>query len=198
MGSTVKLTASVNPSDATFEGLSWKSSGNGIATVSDGVVTGVKVGTVTVSVTSGGKSATKAFEGSGVLDMDCSEGQSIEWFGNFNYTTYNGRVDGNGNRERDISKHVQNRICSAFTRHCFVKQGNDYVNYMGMSDTPLADVVPHYYAEAPANTYSGFFHKAVSSIDGYSYGFCYDDNHDQSTTTQDSNVYGCVVSIGRW
>lgn len=128
---------------------------------------------------------TEAFEGSGVLAMDCSPGQSMEWFGTEAY----------GNTE--TSKNVQNRICSAFTRHCFVKQSDgSYINYMGLENTPIEQVVSHYYEYAPANMYSAFFHKAVDSIDGYSYGFCYDDNHDQSTTTQDSNVYGVVISIG--
>ena len=118
----------------------------------------------------------EAFEGSGVLAMDCAPSESQTWFGTTEY----------GNTE--TSKNVQNRICSAFTRHAFVKSGNDFVNYM--------DNISKYYSEEPANMYSAFWH--TIGIDGYAYGFCYDDNHDQSTTTQDSNVYGIVVGIGKW
>ncbi|MBB5219393.1 hypothetical protein DYE49_09805 [Treponema rectale] len=120
----------------------------------------------------------EAFEGSGKLAMDCSPGQSMEWFGTSEY----------GNAE--TSKNVQNRICSAFTRHAFIKQGNDYINVM---DDPS-----RYYSEEPANMYSAFFHKEAGNLDGYAYGFAYDDNHDQSTTTVDGNCRGVVVGIGAW
>lgn len=120
----------------------------------------------------------EAFEGSGKLAMDCSPGQSMEWFGTEAY----------GNTE--TSKNVQNRICSAFTRHAFIKQGGDYINVM---DDPS-----RYYSEEPANMYSAFFHKEAGNLDGFAYGFAYDDNHDQSTTTVDGNCRGVVVGIGRW
>lgn len=59
VGKTIKLTATVKPSDATDKTVSWKSSDNGIATVSsDGTVKGVKAGSVTITATAGGVSAT--------------------------------------------------------------------------------------------------------------------------------------------
>lgn len=120
----------------------------------------------------------EAFEGSGKLAMDCNKAQSIQWFGTDEY----------GNDE--TSKNVQNRICSAFTRHAFIKSGNDYTNVM---DNPSL-----YYTEEPANMYSAFFHKNAGNLDGYAYGFAYDDNHDQSTTTVDANCRGVIVGIGAW
>lgn len=120
----------------------------------------------------------EAFEGSGKLAMDCNKAQSIQWFGTDEY----------GNDE--TSKNVQNRICSAFTRHAFIKSGNDYINVM---DNPN-----RYYTEEPANMYSAFFHKNAGNLDGYAYGFAYDDNHDQSTTTVDANCRGVIVGIGEW
>ena len=57
-GSTVKLTASVAPSNATNKTLTWKSSNTSIATVSNGVVTGVSAGTATITATTvNGKTA---------------------------------------------------------------------------------------------------------------------------------------------
>lgn len=120
----------------------------------------------------------EAFEGSGKLAMDCNKAQSRQWFGTEEY----------GNDE--TSKNVQNRICSAFTRHAFIKSGNNYINVM---DDPS-----RYYTEEPANMYSAFFHKKAGNLDGSAYGFAYDDNHDQSTTTVDANCRGVIVSIGKW
>ena len=60
VGSTVSLTASVAPSNATNKGVSWTTSNSSIATVSDGVVTGVSEGTATITATTsdGGFTAT--------------------------------------------------------------------------------------------------------------------------------------------
>lgn len=59
VGETVKLTATVVPSDATDKTISYVSSDETIATVaSDGTVAGVKAGTATITVTAGAKTAT--------------------------------------------------------------------------------------------------------------------------------------------
>ena len=61
VGASQKLTASVEPSNATNKEVTWKSSDDKVATVgTDGTVTGVKAGTVTISVTTkdGSKTAT--------------------------------------------------------------------------------------------------------------------------------------------
>jgi len=62
VGGTAELTATVVPADATNKALTWSSSDAAVATVSGGTVTGVSVGTATITVTTadGGKTATCA------------------------------------------------------------------------------------------------------------------------------------------
>ena len=58
IGETKTVTARVYPSNATNRTVTWSSSNNNIATVSNGTVTGISTGTVTITATAGGKSAT--------------------------------------------------------------------------------------------------------------------------------------------
>ncbi len=52
VGGTVTLTATVKPTNATNQNVTWSSSNNSIATVANGVVTAVAAGTVTITATS--------------------------------------------------------------------------------------------------------------------------------------------------
>jgi uncharacterized protein YjdB len=51
VGATTSLTATVSPSDATNKAVTWSSSDSSVASVSGGVVTGVKAGSATITVT---------------------------------------------------------------------------------------------------------------------------------------------------
>ena len=57
VGETVTLTATVNPSDATDKTVTWTTSDATVATVSNGVVTARKMGTVTITAQAGDKTA---------------------------------------------------------------------------------------------------------------------------------------------
>ncbi len=60
VGETVKLTAEVLPADATDKSVTWKSSDASLATVDgSGTVKGVKAGSVDITASAGGKSATQ-------------------------------------------------------------------------------------------------------------------------------------------
>lgn len=57
-GETITLTAAVSPENATNKTVTWTSSDTTVATVKDGVVTGVKEGKVTITAKAGEKKAT--------------------------------------------------------------------------------------------------------------------------------------------
>ena len=56
-GETAILVVTILPGDATDKAITWTSSDEAVATVSNGVVTAVKEGTATITATAGGKSA---------------------------------------------------------------------------------------------------------------------------------------------
>lgn len=60
VGGTLKLTATIEPANATNQNVSWSSSDKNVATVANGTVTAVAVGTADIIVTTedGGKTAT--------------------------------------------------------------------------------------------------------------------------------------------
>ena len=59
-GETVTLTATVKPDNATNKTVTWSTSDASVATVSNGVVTAIKVGTATITAKAGDKEATCA------------------------------------------------------------------------------------------------------------------------------------------
>ena len=58
IGGTITLTATVNPNDATDKTVTWSSSDDTVASVSNGVVTAKKVGVTTITAIAGDKAAT--------------------------------------------------------------------------------------------------------------------------------------------
>jgi uncharacterized protein YjdB len=51
IGATTTLTATVSPSNATNKSVTWSTSASSVATVSNGVVTGVSAGTARITAT---------------------------------------------------------------------------------------------------------------------------------------------------
>lgn len=80
IGETKTVTARVYPSNATNKSVTWSSSNNNIATVSNGSITGVSAGTVTITATAGGKSASVE------VVVNASSGTSCV-YGNTTYNT---------------------------------------------------------------------------------------------------------------
>ena len=58
VGNSTNITVNINPSNATNKEISWTSSDNKIATIENGIVKGLKNGTVTITAKSGKASAT--------------------------------------------------------------------------------------------------------------------------------------------
>lgn len=58
VGDTSTLEATISPENATYQNISWSSSDDDVATVENGVVTGISAGTATIFATADGKSAT--------------------------------------------------------------------------------------------------------------------------------------------
>lgn len=91
VGDSVKLTATVAPSNATNKTVTWSSSNNSVATVNNGTVTAVSAGTATITAkASGGQTATftitvkvketvQAFSWSNIKQTDCPMSISEEF-----------------------------------------------------------------------------------------------------------------------
>lgn len=80
IGESKTVKAYVYPTNATNKNVAWSSSDNSVATVSGGKITGAKAGAVTVTATSGGKSATV-----NVVVREKNSSSSSCQFGDTNY-----------------------------------------------------------------------------------------------------------------
>ena len=58
VGGTVSLSATVKPDNATDKSVTWSTSDSEVATVNNGVVTALKIGTAIITAKAGEKSAT--------------------------------------------------------------------------------------------------------------------------------------------
>ena len=76
---------------------------------------------------------------------------------------------------------LQAQMCAALNRHVAASPSS--------WSTPSS-----YYGSAPANYYAKFWHD--HSIDGYAYGFCYDDVAEQSSIIETYTPRGLVIGIG--
>ena len=93
-------------------------------------------------------------------------------------------LEGKGNFNRGNARElvIEAQLCAAFNRGVATEPGN-YNNREA------------YYKNKVANYYSGFFHN--HAIDGYAYGFCYDDVFDQSTLLHFTNPTGLIIDL-KW
>ena len=93
-------------------------------------------------------------------------------------------LEGKGNFNKGNSKElvIEAQLCAAFNRGV-ATEPNDFNNKSA------------YYKNKVANFYAGFFHN--HAIDGYAYGFCYDDVFDHSTLLHFSNPTGLIIDL-KW
>ena len=93
-------------------------------------------------------------------------------------------LEGKGNFNRGNSRElvIEAQLCAAFNRGV----ATEPVNF----NNEFA-----YYKNKVANFYSGFFHN--HAIDGYAYGFCYDDVFDHSTLLHFTNPTGLIIDL-KW
>ena len=93
-------------------------------------------------------------------------------------------LEGKGNFNRGNARElvIEAQLCAAFNRGVATEPNN-----FNNEDA--------YYKNKVANYYSGFFHN--HAIDGYAYGFCYDDVFDHSTLLHFSNPTGLIIDL-KW
>jgi hypothetical protein len=83
--------------------------------------------------------------------------------------------------ENAVQLQLENQICAATNRGVLLNSAN-WANASA------------YYAAAPANFYSQFWHN--HSVGGLAYGFSYDDNNNQSTTITTQQPEHMAFGIG--
>ncbi|MGM9768944.1 MAG: Ig domain-containing protein [Candidatus Cryptobacteroides sp.] len=148
-GETIKLNAVVIPDDATYKTVTWSSSGPQVATVNDGSVTALLVGTTTISAVADGVTATCQIEviGSGdyaeialgnngpradkatiivVVNQKCRAGTSVMHYSLYGSTDYNPYYSVNycalGRYSQEMDEIMQHEICG----HGFASLGDEY------------------------------------------------------------------------
>ena len=106
IGQTKTVTARVSPSNATNRTVTWESSNNNIATVSNGNITGVSAGTVTITATAGGKSASVEVIVSAGSTTSCAYGNTTNntnYILSVNLTRNNCAINPNSNPNESLS-----------------------------------------------------------------------------------------------
>ncbi len=152
VGESKNVTAYVYPNNATNKAVSWTSSDNSIATVSNGKITGVKAGSVTITATADGKSASVSVtvkDGSGAVG--CSYGDSNynnQYVLSVNLISNNCAVNPNGsyNQVSAVAARELQKLNSDLsnmglsTQENYFKHKETYTNVKNTSGTGLVGV----------------------------------------------------------
>ena len=93
-------------------------------------------------------------------------------------------LEGKGNFNRGNARElvIEAQLCAAFNRGV-ATQPNNFNNAAA------------YYQNSVANFYAGFFHR--HAVDGYAYGFCYDDVFNHSTLLHFTKPTGLIIDL-KW
>lgn len=90
---------------------------------------------------------------------------------------------------QQLDKVVQAQVCAAINRHVLDLTAASGVQ-QDWSDSS------HFYKTAPYNEYAKFWHRSNVSWQRFSYGFCYDDVFDYSSTIQASSPLAATITLG--
>ncbi|MVT07866.1 beta-1,3-glucanase family protein [Chitinophaga tropicalis] len=88
-----------------------------------------------------------------------------------------------------FDKVVQAQICAAINRHAIDLN-------LATGVTQNFSNVAAYYQTSPYNWYSKFWHRSDITLNSLSYGFCYDDVFDQSSTINAPSPVRATITIG--
>lgn len=132
VGETKTVTAKVSPSNATNKTVTWSSSNNNIATVSNGTITGKGTGTVTITASAGGKSASVEVvvnqSGSGTTCTYGDATYNTNYILSVNLTQNNCAIDPNSNPNESLSNSDYTRLIRDLNDMSFKITGNNFTH----------------------------------------------------------------------
>ena len=127
IGQTKTVTARISPSNATNKTVTWSSSNNSIATVSNGNITGVSTGTVTITAMAGGKSASVEVIVNAGSSTSCSYGNATyntSYIMSVNLTQNNCAINPNSTPNESLSTSDYSKLVNDLTNMGFNVTGN--------------------------------------------------------------------------
>lgn len=144
LGDTKTVSATVRPTNAVDRTVVWKSSNEGVATVQNGRITGIKAGTAIITATSGGKSAS--------VEVVVRESTSTCKYGDINYdhkyiisanlTQNKCAVDPNGTYNESVSANDYRNLTNTINSLGYkVVDGSYHANYYKVRNNSGTGVV---------------------------------------------------------
>ncbi len=182
VGATQTLSATIAPSNATNQGVSWSSNNTSVATVnSSGVVTGVSAGTATITATSNDGNFTAnstitvtAPSGNNLVSNPGFENGSVgsPWYvwkggtsyvaistSNVNHGTYSAECNTSGGGGTYLSQVISVSPNTSYTLSCAIKNSTSGITYLGVKNHGYPEASTTYtstaYGQAQMNFTTG-------------------------------------------